>query len=97
MSDEPGIDLIDLIIRIQIHIIRCCHNGEDPFPRLVNWAIAALQREGWDDESLIRVMGDRSVSGQWWALRQLLSDKAIQTLETKLEAFADASGTSGEG
>lgn len=83
------IDVADALINIQIHIIRCSFQGDDPTPRLVTWAIAALVREGRDEATVMKMIGDRPLARQWWMLRQLLTDRAVLVLEEKLAAYGN--------
>ena len=53
-------------------------------PRLVWWAIAALEVSGFDPERLLEKMQELPVNKHWWFLRQRLPDEAIRALGVKL-------------
>lgn len=82
------VDLSDEIVGIQIAIQQCEERHQiDLRPRLVTWAIAALERDGFSRERLDRLMGDRAVKAQWLTLRQLLKPSRLRQLNQKIQGY----------
>ena len=55
-------------------------------PRLLWWAVTALQRSGFDADTLFANMQQYPPEKHWWFLRQRLPEEAIRVLDAKLSA-----------
>lgn len=77
-------DLSDAIASIEVSTKILEHHGSNPHPRLVSWAIAALQREGANPESLAEIVQGKEPHQQWRSLRVFLSPAALLALQGHL-------------
>lgn len=52
--------------------------------RVLSWAIAVLERNGWATETIFAHLSRYPVEKNWWAIKQLLPDEALEVLDRKL-------------
>lgn len=52
--------------------------------RVLDWAIAVLECNGWAAEKLLTYLSRYPVDKHWWAIKQLLPDEALTVLDRKL-------------
>ncbi len=87
----PDLDGLHVVISLKLQTLEWGKPSERDHrlritePRLIKWAIAAVERSGVKPESLRRQLENRPPESHWWYLRQLLPDEALRALDAKLE------------
>lgn len=82
-------DLSELLARVQVKRVQAKHHFPDIDARLLRWGVAVVEQSG-QGVTMHRLMGDRSLQGQWWVVRSLLPDEALMSLERKLDGFLES-------
>lgn len=80
--------MADLPIAVLTHRIteEIAVQGADFRGRVICWAIEAAIAGGFDRESALRLLADIPPERHWWHIRQVINEKALQTLYAKVVA-----------
>lgn len=92
-------ELLDVMISVQVKLKRLnwvqTHDGTSRIykinePRLLWWAISAVEASGRDPQLIFKLMEERPPERHWWILRQFLPDGAWYALDRKLDKELEA-------